>query len=228
MDVRTVELWYSPGCILEFADKAVAYCLTHPVESTSQLDKVLGEGRAGAFLAMSIAKLRQVDTWVRLVDPALQAPDVEVMYLGEQGRHQTKEIMGVEVATYKEWETEDLGTFLLRTKLNSYHAYGKHTAIVIYVQKATNGQEVRKAHELVADTGLPVTVFLLGQVDHDLFQVRVIHPSLSGPVDVRISEALESPQQKVAQVRRGMSRKHEVSADPIPTENPFMVYVEPI
>jgi len=105
MDGRTVELWYSPGCILEFADKAVAYCLTHPVESTSQLDKVLGEGRAGAFLAMSIAKLRQVDTWVRLVDPALQAPDVEVMYLGEQGRHQTKEIMGVEVATYKEWET---------------------------------------------------------------------------------------------------------------------------
>jgi hypothetical protein len=87
---------------------------------------------------------------------------------------------------------------------------------------------VRKAHELVADTGLPVTVFLLGQVDHDLFQVRVIHPSLSGPVDVRISEALESPQQKVAQVRRGMSRKHEVSAGPIPTENPFMVYVEPI
>ena len=200
--------------------------MTHPVKSTSQLDKVLGEGRAGAFMAMSIAEQRQIETWVRLVDPAPQAPDVEVMYLGQQGKYQTKEIMGVEVATYKKRETENLGTFVLRTKLNAEHAYGRHTAIVIYIQKATNGKDVREAHEQIADAGLTALVFLLGKVDHDLFQIQVVYPSLSAPVDVRISEALDSPQLRVAQVRRGTSTEHKISVDPIPTENPFMAYVE--
>ena len=226
MDPRTVELWYSPAGILEFADRAVTYCMTHAVRSTSELDKVLGEGRAGAFLAMSIAKQRQVDVWVRPVDPARQAPDVEIMYSGQGGKYQTKEVLGVEVATYKKHETENLGPFILRTKLNAEHAYGQHTAIVIYIQKAVNSKDVREAHQHIAKAALPATVFLLGQVDQDLFQVQAVYPSLSAPVDVRISDALGSPQLMVAQVRRGMSKEHKISSHPIPTENPFMAYVD--
>lgn len=227
-DTRTVELWFSPGCILEFADQAVTYCANHPVKSTSALDKALGESRAGAFLAMSIAQVRNVETWVRLVEPERQAPDVEVMYFGQQGKYQTKELMGVEVATFKKQETDKLGPFILRTKLNAEHTYGPHTAIVIYIQKAINSNDVRDAHDHIANVGLPPTVFLLGQVDQDLFQVQVVYSSLSAPVDVRISEALESLQLPVAQVRRGMSKEHRITASAIPTENPFMAYVEPV
>ncbi|HUZ08636.1 MAG TPA: hypothetical protein VMU76_00490 [Acidimicrobiales bacterium] len=225
-DVRTVEFWYSPGCILEFADQAVTYVTSHPVKSTSELDKVLGEGRAGAFLAMSLGKQKQVQAWVRLVEPVHQAPDVEVMYFGEQGKYQSKEMLGVEVATYKMHEPQSLGPFILRTKLNGHHSYGQHTAIIIYIQKATNSNEVREAHRHIANAGQPGVVFLLGQVDKDLFQIQLVYPRHSGPVDVRISEALDSPQPKVAQVRRGMSKEHVMSADPIPTNNPFMAYVE--
>ena len=226
MDPRVVQFWYSPGAILEFADLAVAYCTTSPVKSTSALEKVLGEGRAGAFMAMSLAKLSGVEVWVRLVDPARQAPDVEIMYLDQHGKHQAQDILGVEVATYRALETGALADFILRTKLNREHAYGEHTAIVIYVQKAISGKDAEETHRQILDAEVPSLVILLGQVDDDLFQTRVVYPSLSGPVDVRSSEALDSSQLMVAEARRGMSREQKASADPIVTPNPFMAYVD--
>jgi hypothetical protein len=155
MDPRVVQFWYSPGGILEFADLAVAYCTTSPVKSTSALEKVLGEGRAGAFMAMSLAKLSGVEVWVRLVDPARQAPDVEIMYLDQHGKHQAQDILGVEVATYRALETGALADFILRTKLNREHAYGEHTAIVIYVQKAISGKDAEETHRQILDAEVP-------------------------------------------------------------------------
>lgn len=219
-------LWYSPGCILEFADQAVAYFMSQPAKSKSRLDTVLGEARAGAFLAMSIAKQKGIDGWMRLVDPSHQAPDVEVMHIGQQGKYQTMEILGVEVATYSAQEKDTLGDFLLRTKLNPEHAYGRHTAIVIYIQKTTRPADVFKARQQIADVNLDTAVFLLGQADDDLFQIQVVYPALSARVDVRISEALDSPQARVAEVSRGMSKELKISLDPIHTNNPFMAYVE--
>lgn len=219
-------LWYSPGYILEAADRAVTYCKTYPVESTAQLEKVLGEGRAAAFLAMSMAKLKGLDVWVRLVDPAQQAPDVEVMYLGRTRKHQTMELLGVEVASYTKHSSEPLGDFILRTKLNKHHVYGEHTAIVIYIQRAIDEQQVNEAHERIVGADVPALVFLVGRADDDLFQVQTIYPQLSGRVDVRVSAALGAAQRQVLEVSRGMSKELTVSEHPEWTDNPFLAYVK--
>ena len=216
--------WYSHGYILQAADRAVTYCKTYPVESTAQLEKVLGEGRAAATLAMSMAKLKGLDVWVRLVDPAQQAPDAEVMYLGQTGKHQTMELLGVEVASYTKHSSEPLGEFILRTKLNKHHAYGEHTAIVIYVQRTIDVHQVSEAHEGIIGAGVPALVFLVGQADEDLFQVQTIYPQLSGRVDVRVSDALGTAQRQVLEVSRGMSKDILASESPEWTDNPFLAY----
>lgn len=161
MTVDTMELWYSPGFILEAADGAVTYCMHNSVKSTAELSKVLGEGRATAFFAMSLSKMHDAEVWMRLVDRTQEAPDAEIIYFDRSGKYQTMERLGVEVASYTKHSSEPLGEFVLRTKLNSHRAYGKHTALVFYIQKAMSGREVRQAHEHVAEAGVDGVVFLV-------------------------------------------------------------------
>lgn len=223
-----VDLWYSPGFILEAADAAVTYCSENEVKSTSALSKVIGEARASAFFALSVAKQRSTDTWLQFVDQREQAPDMRVMYFEMVGNLQAMTTIDVEVASYTQHSEEDLGHFMLRTKLNPKVAYSQHTVIVFFIQKALDGDEVRSAHDAISSITMDALAFLVGQADWDLFQVQMIYPRLSGRIDTRISDALASPQMLVAEVKRGMSTEAWVSPVPIATDNPFLAYVEPI
>lgn len=222
-----MELWYSPGYILEAADDAVIYCHEHEVKSTSLLSKVIGEARAAAFFALSVAKQLNTETWLQFVDQREQAPDMRVMHFEMVGDRQTMTRINVEVASYTRHSNESLADFMVRTKLNSKAAYSRDTVIVFFIQKALSGEEVRTAHEAIVSVDPQALAVLVGQADQDLFQVQVVYPRLSGRVDTRISEALESQQLKVADVQRGMATEHLVSPTPITTANPFLDFVEP-
>jgi len=188
--------------------------------------EVLGEARrAAAFFAQSVAQQRSTETWLQFVDKREQAPDMRVMHFEMVGKLQTMTKIDVEVASYTQHSKEDLADFMVRTKLNPKAAYSQHTVIVFFIQKALDGDEVRRACDAVSGITLDTLAFLIGQVDWDLFQVQMVYPRLSGRIDTRISDALASPQLPVAEVKRGMSTEAWASAHPVPTDNPFLSYI---
>ncbi len=222
---KSMTLWYSPGCILVMADRAVSYCIDNGITATDELSKVLGEARPAAFFAMAEANRLETETWVQFVDPREQAPDMRVMFLEDIDGLQAMTTIDVEVASYTRHSSEDLGEFMIGTKLNDRRAYSSHTVIVFNVQRGVGGDEVHRAAEAVSGLNLPGVAFLVGQADDDLFEVQMIYPRLSARVPTRISEALDSPQPLVVDASRGMWKEQSWSEDPIPTANPFLAYV---
>lgn len=114
---------------------------------------------------------------------------------------------------------------MIRTKLNDRRAYSSHTVIVFNVHRDVDGDDVRRAAEVVSGLDLPGVAFLVRQANEDLFEVQMIYPRFSARVPTRISEALDSPEPLVVDATRGMSREQSWSEDPIPTANPFLASV---
>jgi hypothetical protein len=61
--------WYSPPCMLLFADLALEHCADHDVTPPGDMRKAIDEGRAGAIFALGLAGAFGVETWIRLVHP---------------------------------------------------------------------------------------------------------------------------------------------------------------
>lgn len=228
MTTPTDNWWYSPQCILLFADLALEHCAQHGITPSGDLQKAIGEGRAGAIFALGLAKAFGTETWMRLVDPREGAPDIRVMYFdntGPKGSHRGS-LLQVEIATYTRHSAESLGDFLLRTKLDPMKkAYSASTAIVVFVQRACTPAEIRAAHEKLLQTRARGLCYLVGRLDDVQFQVVQVFPQFRGPQDINLDEAFSSQQTPVAEVKRGMSTITVVSDKPIPTANPFLEYL---
>ncbi len=217
--------WYSPAAMLTFADRALAQCAAHGSAPSGELQKAIGEGRAGAIFALSLGKVLGVETWMRLVHPREGAPDVRVMYLESSGPRGSNRMMTlqVEVATFTLHSSEELSEFIFNKKLDpTKKAYASNTAILIYVQRGCTPQDIQAAHEYLADKGGRQSCYLVGMLPDRRWQVAQVAPNLRGPVTVDLAEALESGQAPVAQSKRGMSALAVVAADPTATPNPYL------
>jgi len=222
-----MELWYSPAFMLEAADLAVTECLQCGMTSAPpDLDKALSEGRPGAIFCFSLSQHLGVDMWLRLADPAKQTPDVEAMYLEQVGRSNHVHLLDIEVASYTRHSNEPLAEFMRRTKLDpKKRADSSRTAFLFHIRVATTPDLIQEAHDELARQQVKGPAFLLGQVDNDLFQVIQAYPNIRGPDNVRVSEILDSPQDPVAEAKRGMSAIHGRTDKPLPTDNPYLRYM---
>lgn len=91
--------WYSPQCMLLFADSAVEHCANDGTTPPGDMRKAIDEGRAGAIFALGMAGALGVETWMRPVHPRESAPDIRVMYFdgsGPKGSHRMN-VLQVEV-----------------------------------------------------------------------------------------------------------------------------------
>ena len=61
--------WYSPQCMLLFADLALEHYLNQGIVPPGELQKAIGEGRAGAIFALGLADAFGEEAWMRLVHP---------------------------------------------------------------------------------------------------------------------------------------------------------------
>jgi len=147
--------WYSPQCMLLFAGLALDHCAHRGITPPGELQKAIGEGRAGAIFALGLAKAFDTATWMRLVHPRERAPDIRVMYFdnaGPRGSHRMN-VLQVEVATYTRHSVESLGEFLFRVKLDpAKKAYSANTVFVVFVQRGCTPAEIKTAHEELLQT----------------------------------------------------------------------------
>jgi len=146
--------------MLTFADRALAQCAAHGSAPSGELQKAIGEGRAGAIFALSLGKVLGVETWMRLVHPREGAPDVRVMYLESSGPRGSNRMMTlqVEVATFTLHSSEELSEFIFNKKLDpTKKAYASNTAILIYVQRGCTPQDIQgRARVPCRQRGAPV------------------------------------------------------------------------
>jgi hypothetical protein len=175
--------WYSPQCMLLFADLALEHCADHGVTPPGDMRKAIGEGRAGAIFALGLAGAFGVETWIRLVHPREGAPDIRVMYFntsGPKGSHRMN-VLQVEVATYTRHAMDSLGDFLFRTKLDpKKKAYSASTAIVVFVQRGCASDEIKAAHEEVLSKGARGLCYLVGRREGLDYEVVQVVPDLRG------------------------------------------------
>jgi hypothetical protein len=218
--------WYSPQCMLLFADSALEHCANDGTTPSGDMRKAIDEGRAGAIFALGMAGALGVETWMRLVHPRESAPDIRVMYFdssGPKGSHRMN-VLQVEVATYTRRAPDSLGDFLFRTKLDpKKKAYSANTVILIFVQRGCTPEEIRAAHERVLSKGAHATCYLVGRREGVDYEVVQVVPNLRGPQRVNLDGAFLTDQAPVAEVRRGMSAVTTVSDEPVATANPFLV-----
>jgi len=222
--VSNIEHWYSPAFILEAADMAVQHCKDRGIRPAA-LDRVIGEARATAIFAIGFSQQSGHEVWMRMVEPSEQAPDCLVMYVEKVGRSNHQQRLEVEVTTYNSHSSDDLASFLLRTKFDGNHSYSPSTVILVYVQRGMDFELLQSAHDRLTEVSPRGVGYCVGQVDADLFQVMQLYSRLAGPVNVRLSEALASNQLPVADVRRGMSALQGRTEKPVPTDNPFFAYL---
>lgn len=222
-----MEFWYSPGFILEATDLALAHCQRHEIRPPSTLIKAITESRAAAIFCFGLGRQLGVELWLRPADPEKHTPDVDAMYLEQVEESNQARLMDIEVATYTRHSEETLAEFMRRTKLDpTKSAYSSRTVFVFFIQRAMTGDIVREAQQELARHELQGLAFLLGRVDEDLFQVVKVYREYAGPDNVRISEILASTQTPVAEAKRGMSAVQRRSETPIPTDNPFLRYLD--
>lgn len=218
--------WYSPQCMLLFADLAVRDYSRRGISPPGEVQKTIDEGRTAAIFALGLAEFVGAEMWLRLVHPREQAPDVRLMYFdesGPRGSHRMN-ILQVEVATYTRHSTESLGDFLFKVKLNpAKKAYSQNTVVVVFVQRECGPEEIQAAHKQLQGSGAQGMCFLIGMLRLELYQLVQVFPHFRGPQDIDVHNAFESSTQlAVAEVKRGMSSVQTVSAEPIPTANPFL------
>jgi hypothetical protein len=217
--------WYSPQCTLLFADVALEHCAHHGITPSGDIQKAIGEGRAGAIFALGLADALSAETWMRLVHPREGAPDIRVMYMDNTGPKGSNKmnVLEVEVTTYTKDSTDSLGDFLFRTKLDpSKHAYSASTVIVGFVQRGCEPTEITAAHEGLERRGARGLCYLVGRLGGAHYQVVQVLPNLRGAQNIDLDRAFTSHQSAVAEVSRGMSSTTTVSETPIPTANPFL------
>jgi hypothetical protein len=221
--------WYSPAWMLLFADYALMHCAAHDLVPSADMDRAIGEGRAGAFFALGMAKRTGREMWMRLVDPSEGAPYVRVRYLENTGPRGSNvaHVVHVEVVSFTKHSapSEPLGAFLFRTKLDpSMKAYSADTVIVAHLEAGCEPEEARESNDYLLAHGAAEICFAVGMMDEDRIQIAQIHPEFGGPLIISLDEALASDQLPVAQNKRGMSAVASTSAEPIPTPNPFLEY----
>jgi hypothetical protein len=137
--------WCSPQCMLVFADLAIKPYADQGTTPPGELQKTVDEGRAGAIFALGLADFVSAETWMRLVHPREQAPDIRSMYVDDSGPRGSNAMrrLQVEVTTYTKHSTESLSEFLFRTKLDpSKKAYSSDTVIVARVQRQSTPSEI--------------------------------------------------------------------------------------
>jgi len=140
--VSNVEHWYSPAFILEAADMAVQHCKDRGIRPPA-LDRVIGEARATAIFASGFSQQSGHEVWMRMVEPSEQAPDCLVMYVEKVGRSNHQQRLGVEVTSYNSHSSDDLASFLLRTKFDGNHFYSPSTVILVYLQRAMDFEQLQ-------------------------------------------------------------------------------------
>jgi hypothetical protein len=217
--------WYSPQCMLVFADQAIKPYADHATTPPGELQKAVDEGRAGAIFALGLADFVGAETWMRLVHPREQAPDIRILYVDDSGPHGSNAMrrLQVEVTTYTKHSTESLSDFLFRTKLDpSKKAYSSDTVIVARVQRQSTPSEIAAVTPQLQARGAKGLCYLVGMLDQVRFQVVRAFPTFGGPQEINLNEAFNSAQEAVAEVKRGMSSVTRVSDEPIPTANPFL------
>lgn len=225
-----MELWYSPWFILETADSVLMRCADAGITPPAELGKVIGECRTAALFCFSLGQRIAREVWLRPVDPARQAPDVEALYFGPATpkRGNRASHLEIEVASYTRYSNEELGAFIRRTKLNPRRAYSSSTILVFDVKRGLGNETdrtIRGAHDALASEDVQGLAFLVGRTAEEDYQVVQVYPRLAGPLNVSISDVFASRQEGVAQVKRGLSIMQSRSENPIPTENPFMRYL---
>jgi hypothetical protein len=141
-----MELWYSPAFMLEAADVAVAECIRRGMTAAPpDLDKALSEGRPGAIFCFSLGRHLGVEMWLRLADPAKQAPDIEAMYVEQVGRSNRSNLLDIEVASYTHHSEEPLAEFMRRTKLDpKKSAYSSRTVFLFHIRRAMKRASSKK------------------------------------------------------------------------------------
>lgn len=217
--------WYSPQCMLMFADLAMRPYAASGTTPPGDLQNAVDEGRAGAIFALGLADFVGAETWMRLVHPREQAPDIRIMYVddsGPKGSHVMRTLQ-VEVTTYTKHSTESLSEFLFRTKLDpSKKAYSSDTVIVARFERDSTPPEIAAVTQQLHNRSAQGLCYLIGRLDQVRFQVVRAFPTFGGPQEVNLDEAFNSSQEAVAEVKRGMSSVTKVSDEPIPTANPFL------
>lgn len=217
--------WYSPQCMLVFADQAMHPYAAHGIAGPpGGLQKVIDEGRTGAIFALGLADFVGAEIWMRLVHPREQAPDIRIMYFDNSGPRGSRRmnVLQVEVATYTRHSDESLADFLFRVKLDpKKKSYSSNTVIVVFVQRGSTPSEITAVTQELQEKGAQGICFLIGMLGHEQCQIVQVFPNFRGPKDIDVHEAFNSSQPFVAEVKRGMSTVTRVSDEPIPTANPF-------
>jgi len=77
--------WYSPQCMLLFADLAIRPYAADGTTPPGDLQKAVDEARAGTIFALGLADFVGAESWMRLVHPREQAPDIRIMYVDDSG-----------------------------------------------------------------------------------------------------------------------------------------------
>lgn len=217
--------WYSPQCMLVFADLAIKPYADQGTTPPGELQKAVDEARTGAIFALGLAEFVSAETWMRLVNPREQAPDIRIMYVDDSGPRGSNVMrrLQVEVTTYTKHSTESLSDFLFRTKLDpSKKAYSSDTVIVAHVQRQSTPSEIAAVTPQLQKRGAKGLCYLVGRLDQVRFQVVRAFPTFGGPQEINLDETFNSAQKAVAEVKRGMSSVTTVSDEPIPTANPFL------
>src|ERR1700730_9945895 len=166
--------WYSPQCLLLFADQALQYCSDGNISPPGAMQTAIDEGRTGAIFALGLSQALGVETWIRLVDRRERAPDVRVMYVdntGPKGSHRMNTLQ-VEVVTYTKHSAGGLADFLFKVKLEpSKKAYSSDTVVVGFIERGASSGEVQAAHTDLVERGAGGLCYVIGRRAESRFPV---------------------------------------------------------
>jgi len=152
--------------------------------------------------------------WIQPVPDSEGSPDVRTgRYLPQgAGIVPNFEMQDVEVVSFLPEPSEDIASFLGRTKLSKEKAYDAQTTILCHIEKGIQVPSLLAITEALRGTGAACSVIVMGRThptrkDYVLLQV---HPRFKEIVNYNVEEACaQRPRRSVLNLRRGSKPSNE-------------------
>lgn len=183
------DIWFSPRKVIRdfgvLMEKGIC-------EYSSEEQKLIHESFRASVMLLGIMSALKKEYWLQLVNPEERTPDIRTMCMIErENKSDLMEVQDLEIVTYGDHASSDIGEFLKITKLSAKKAYPNHTTILCFLDKTMPKPNWVELNGLLAQENIKQAIYVVGRISgerQDYCTIQ-IHPDLGKEIPFNLLEA---------------------------------------
>lgn len=208
--VTNDDLWFSPINVLYHYARLESLYVDQNLKITRDLRKAR-EAYLVAIMLLGIIKSQKREYWMQITKDSEGTPDIRTArFLIEKDKTTMLEVQEVEVVELEKHSSDDVVTFLHKTKLSCKKAYPLTTTVLCYISKQTRLPSMKDIYDKLSFLNISNPVIIMGKIHQNrhVYRMCQVNPIIDLLVDFdAVAECYNKKYLGVLRLEKGLGDK---------------------